>query len=126
MPLFDLTLSQTFCMSSSLLCMLVFFLAEPVTEYRATLPPTRLIGAQTQLMMARRAARCTSASAIISHSAAASSRFIDIVIERSGMSTRSHRRSITLGTTEHIAITSRQARTVSALDVVWTLKKKLY
>lgn len=39
-PLFDLTLSHTFCINSSLLCMFAFFLADPVIEYLATFPPT--------------------------------------------------------------------------------------
>lgn len=79
------------------------------------------MGAQTQFTTALNAALCTSASAIISHSAAASNRFIAIVIDISGMSTLSHNKSITFGTTEHMAITSKQERTVSALEVVWTL-----
>lgn len=37
-PLLDLTLPQIFCINSSLL-LFAFFLAEPVTEYLATLPP---------------------------------------------------------------------------------------
>lgn len=41
-----------------------------VDEYLATVPPTLLIGAQTQLTITLRAAFCTSASATISPSAA--------------------------------------------------------
>lgn len=118
MPLFDLTHSQIFCRSSSLLCTLVFFFAEPVTEYLAKLPPARLVGAQTQLIKVRRAARCTSGSGMISHSAAASKRFTALVTVVSGVSTRSHKSNKTFGTIEQIPITSKQARTVSALDAV--------
>lgn len=79
---------------------------------------TLLMGAQTKLMRALNAALCTSASTIISHSAAAKSRLIAMVIAISGISTLSHNNNITLGTTEQIAMTSKQERTVSALDVV--------
>lgn len=78
---------------------------------------TLLIGAHTKLIKALSAALCTSASARISHSAAANKRLIAIVIDISGISILSHSNSITLGTTEQIAITSRHDRTVSALEV---------
>jgi hypothetical protein len=81
------------------------------------------MGAHTQLITALSAARCTSASAIISHSAAASRRLIAIVIDISGISTLSQSNSITLGTTEQIAITSKHDLTVSALEVVCILEK---
>jgi len=80
------------------------------------------MGAHTQLITALSAALCTSASAIISHSAAASKRLIAIVIDMSGISTLSHNSNITFGTTEQIATTSKHDLTVSALEVVCTLK----
>lgn len=73
MPQFDRTLSHTFWINSSELFSFVFLLGElvlPEEEYLATVPPTLLIGAQTQLTITRSAAFCTSASATISPSAA--------------------------------------------------------